>query len=581
MFPISENRIQRIITKGKRLIDSHNVVFFDVFDTLITRDCSKPMDVFELVEQTYNKAVKDSNLCNFCRMRQEAEKRSAKTVTAPNLDEIYDHLSLDALQKIKLKDIEIDIERKLTVKKYTGYTLYQYAKQQGKLIVAVSDMYLGSSVIRELLVVAGYSIDNVFVSCDYRAEKHNGKLFQIAVDNIAVSKNEVVHFGDNLVSDIIGAMRAGIESLWIPARRNLSYFKKCGKPFADNYLLPFVANRVPLIENKLTALGYETCGPMIVGFCQWLHEIIHKEQYQQVLFCARDLKQTYEIYKKMYPVDSDRINYFYVSLKSLELPYKAIIGEDNSENAVKQLKIMKSYLMQIGCSGKVAIVDSGISGRTQKMLSRILEEQCSLTGLYMRISKCFFKNVDASKASVFLYPKKPNVRYYICASFFETIIAATHGRTNSYIVKEDGHVLPVLGQQNPCTDIIKSFQEGVASFSDDFNASLLHDYLIKAEYIQEVFLNFAFFPDQKDVAILEKVTGGDEIYNQIVMHRKPYYYFIHAFDFFRDLQLTYWKGGFLRQHFSCVSPIICRFYSWLDCFILDFIGAWRNSIEPK
>ena len=45
MFPISENRIQKIITKGKRLIDSHNVVFFDVFDTLITRDCSKPTDV--------------------------------------------------------------------------------------------------------------------------------------------------------------------------------------------------------------------------------------------------------------------------------------------------------------------------------------------------------------------------------------------------------------------------------------------------------------------------------------------------------------------------------------------------------
>ena len=110
MFPISENRIQKIITKGKCLIDSHNVVFFDVFDTLITRDCSKPTDVFELVEQTYNKAVKDSHLCNFCRMRQEAEKRSAKTVTAPNLDEIYDHLSLDAFQKFKLKDIEICFE---------------------------------------------------------------------------------------------------------------------------------------------------------------------------------------------------------------------------------------------------------------------------------------------------------------------------------------------------------------------------------------------------------------------------------------------------------------------------------------
>ena len=218
-------------------------------------------------------------------MRQEAEKRSAKTVTAPNLDEIYDHLSLDAFQKIKLKDIEIDIERKLSVKKYTGYALYQYAKQQGKQIVAVSDMYLGSGIIREMLSAAGYSIDNVIVSCDYRAEKYNGNLFQIALNNVSVSKQAIIHFGDNLISDILGAKRAGIDCLWIPARKYLSYFKKCGDSYADIFLYPFIANRVPLIDNRITALGYETCGPMIVGFCQWLHQKLHEGHYNKALFC--------------------------------------------------------------------------------------------------------------------------------------------------------------------------------------------------------------------------------------------------------------------------------------------------------
>lgn len=582
MFPISENRIQKIITKGKCLIDSHNVVFFDVFDTLITRDCSKPTDVFELVEQTYNKAVKDSHLCNFCRMRQEAEKRSARTVTAPNLDEIYDHLSLDAFQKIKLKDIEIDIERKLSVKKYTGYALYQYAKQQGKQIIAVSDMYLGSGIIREMLSAAGYSIDSVIVSCDYRAEKFNGKLFQIAIDNIAASKNDIVHFGDNPISDIIGAKRAGIASLWIPARKNLSYFKKCGESFSDNYLLPFVANRVPLIENKLTALGYETCGPMIVGFCQWLHQKLHGGGYQKALFCARDMLQTYQIYLRMFPEDQDLASYFFASRKSLQSAYEAATGESRTSESIQQLTFLREYINQLGCKGKVALIDSGLNGHSQKMMAAIMSEKIEIHGLYMRVAKAFFNNVKDHNTLVYMYPNKPEVAHAIGSMFFENMIAATHGRTTGYTRGLHGKIEPLLGEYHPDYRLIKDYQEGINFFVEDFINSFFNNKIIEENAVRNVLLCLSFYPRKEEVALLESLSCGEEKYDvPIIIKRKRWYYFQHILGFFKDLKNTCWKGGYLRHCFPLAFPVIVRLYLFVDCLILNVIGEWNDERVPE
>lgn len=582
MFPISENRIQKIITKGKCLIDSHNVVFFDVFDTLITRDCSKPTDVFELVEQTYNKAVKDSHLCNFCRMRQEAEKRSARTVTAPNLDEIYDHLSLDAFQKIKLKDIEIDIERKLSVKKYTGYALYQYAKQQGKQIIAVSDMYLGSGIIREMLSAVGYSIDSVIVSCDYRAEKFNGKLFQIALDNISVSKNDIIHFGDNPVSDIIGAMRAGIDCLWIPARKNLSYFKKSGDSFADNYLLPFVANRVPLIENKTTALGYETCGPMIVGFCQWLHQKLHDGHFNKALFCARDMLQTYQIYLEMYPEDKDLACYFYASRKSLQPAYEAVLRKDTSSESLMQLNNLRDYINQLDCKGKVAYIDSGLNGHSQKMLISILKGKIELHGLYMRIAKDFSSNVNDSGTHAYMCPNNPEIRHTIAASFFETMIAAVHGRTTKYVRNSYGKIDPVLGKGYPDFQTINDFQQGVVQFALNYKKSCFNSTIIGERAVRNALLRLAFFPKDEDVMMLGGLKCGEEKYDErIIIRKDKQHYFLHPMDFFWDLKNTCWKGGFLRYCFMCFSPFISRFYLRTDCFFLNCFGEWNNVHESE
>ena len=108
MFPISEKTIQKLIIKGEHLIDSHAVIFFDVFDTLLTRDCEQPSNVFELVEETYNKKEKTSPLHDFKYLRKAAEQKCAQNIFAPSLDEIYDYLPLDSEKKSRLKAIEIE-----------------------------------------------------------------------------------------------------------------------------------------------------------------------------------------------------------------------------------------------------------------------------------------------------------------------------------------------------------------------------------------------------------------------------------------------------------------------------------------
>ena len=579
MFPISEKTIQRLIIKGKQLIDSHSVIFFDVFDTLLTRDCAQPSNVFELVEEVYNKQEETCPLHDFKRIRKAAEKKCAQNIFAPNLDEIYEYFPLDVEKKSKLKAIEIEIEQKLSIQKYTGYTLYRYAKEQKKTIVAVSDMYLGADVISKMLKAAGYVVDNVIVSCDKRAEKYNGKLFQVAIKEIAAIKNDVVHFGDNLVTDIFGAMRAGISCLWIPARKNLAYFKKSGDSFADNYLLPFVANRVPLIENKVTALGYETCGPMIVGFCQWLHQKLHEDHYNKALFCARDMLQTYKIYLEMYPEDKDLACYFYVSRKSLKPAYEVVKGNDKSPESLQQLKYLREYISQLGCQGKVALVDSGLYGTSQKMLNGILQGDVELHGLYMRITNVFFDNVTDPETYAYMYPVQPNVKHMINSMFFETMIAAAHGRTIGYIRKRcSGKVEPILekGQPNPLK--IEEFHKGIELFIRDYKDSNFGEKVINERSVRDAMLRLGFFPQQADVQLLKDLKCGNENYEPLII-RRQLHYFLHICDFFSDLKNTYWKGGFLKSVFSWVAPLICTLYLFLDSFILNEIGEWKTSKE--
>jgi 2-haloalkanoic acid dehalogenase type II len=59
----------------------------------------------------------------------------------------------------------------------------------------------------------------VIFSQDYSVEKPNPRLFQIALEKAGCSKQQLLHIGDSLQEDVMGATNAGIRCVWINRRR--------------------------------------------------------------------------------------------------------------------------------------------------------------------------------------------------------------------------------------------------------------------------------------------------------------------------------------------------------------------------
>ncbi len=552
-------------------IAKHDCVSFDVFDTLITRDCERPEDVFTFVENHYNNQA-ECRCIDFAQMRKDAEVSLYKDGILPTLDQIYDRMTLSDTLRVALETLELETEMAFCQRCSVGYSLYQYAKESGKKIIAISDMYLSSDTIRMMLHKAGYEIEEIYVSCEYGTDKTHGKLYTEVLKGAGIKKNQIVHFGDNITADFLGARIAGIHAVQIPNEKKLYYFKKSKDEFANRYLRKFAQNRCQLIDDHVSKLGYEVFGPTVVGFCQWVHEHAQANQYDILLFCARDMLQTFQIYQRMYPEERDCISYLYVSVKSIELPYLAATGEDQSDYAVEQLKMIREYLTQCGCCGNVALVDSGFSGRSQKMLSAIMREQCEIHGLYMRVNKTFYKNITDKASYAYLYSKSPNEGYYIGAAFFESMIAATHGRTIGYKREANGRVCPLFGDPNPNARLLERFQDGISRFAADYLHSPFQGKIIRAEAVQNTYLFFCFFPEKEDVRALETVLCGDDEYSQIIIKRKGSYYIKHPIQFLLDLKDTNWKGGYLSRTCGELAPMVSELYLRLGKVYLRAVG---------
>ena len=168
----------------------------------------------------------------------------------------------------------------------------------------------------------------------------------------------------------------------------------------------------------------------------------------------------------------------------------------------------------------------------------------------------------------------------VSSMLFETLVAATHGRTISYRTDAEGVVSPILGRGNPDDTLIRAYQSGADQFAEDYLASLFGNTVIPAEAVQEVLLRLAFFPRAEDVRLLKSLKCGNEKYEPLYIRQKRIYYILHGLDLFRDLKDSYWKGGFLRCCFPRLAPFFSHIYVWADRFILTRIGEWKNPREP-
>lgn len=206
-----------------RYIQGHfDVVTFDVFDTLIERDVTAPEDIFRLAG---GDVLGAGGAEAFLERRRQAERaaRSRRPDGEVTISEIYAELtSAYGTQCAALMDAEIRREIASCHAKRKMVSLMQACDTQKKDVYLISDMYLPSKIIAEMLSHCGIEkYRELYVSCEKRENKLNGALFRRVLEDHAIDPKRMIHFGDSVRADLLGSRRAGIRCVLLRRRGRL------------------------------------------------------------------------------------------------------------------------------------------------------------------------------------------------------------------------------------------------------------------------------------------------------------------------------------------------------------------------
>lgn len=303
-FTFRPDREQRIAEMPRFAEDySFDVLSLDIFDTVLRRRCDKPKDVFKLLE---SKAVKEGNMHPrpYAILREQAETQARKEIRPEiTLEEIYGILQkrtgMDPVEVKSLMDLELSIEEQMLFVDPRWLDLINDYQARGIRIIFVSDMYLGEDRLRELLSSKGIQAEEIFVSCELQATKHDGTLQPIVVEKTGVSAERILHVGDNHHSDYIRCLQAGWQAFhWSTDFHHLAWYQEV-EPYrynSEDLLSMRIMGEVSRMGdvapeytgNLLGRLGYEVAGPLYLSFLSWVIQQAMADGVKKLFLLGRD-----------------------------------------------------------------------------------------------------------------------------------------------------------------------------------------------------------------------------------------------------------------------------------------------------
>lgn len=196
---------------------------FDIFDTVIGRRVQKPADIFNLVSTRLlerHPEIPHDVAENFHDLRRKAESdaRSQAAAEDINFDNIYDTLmktcSLSMAQRDFLQALEFTLELENTRPIHSNIQQIHSLLKQGERVIFISDMYLQSTYIKQLLAKASpiFTELTLYVSNECGLLKHTGSLFKYVLQQERIRPEELIHCGDNPVADLEKPQSLGIKT---------------------------------------------------------------------------------------------------------------------------------------------------------------------------------------------------------------------------------------------------------------------------------------------------------------------------------------------------------------------------------
>lgn len=583
-------------------IKDYPYVSFDIFDTLLKRNVSNPSDVFKIVaDKIHDESFYDARIF--------AEKEAHKTMNTEevSLDDIYSQMESKFQQA---KDIEMKLERDLSVENKYIFPIYEYCRQKGKKIVATSDMYLPHEFVLELLKINGYEIDTLFLSSDYGVQKVNGRLFRVLLKKLKITSADVIHIGDNFKADYLGSRKAGIKSVLIP--RCINRYKFCDLKKKNNQVNVFINNTLQSDKSFAYQFGYSCFGPMMYGLVDWIHRHANN---RKIVFFARDGYLVKKVYDQLYQQNNDL--YLYVSRRSLSVPllwkhhswgdffsyiattrffklatfikrlgldpdnYKKDIkkhgltldyvingynlGNDKNvkafyediendviQNSKKEYRTAILYLKEMRIVGDVIAFDIGWNGSIQ----RFLEELLDLAGIDANIEGYYLgvKNYHSNQCmNGYLFtPEKRDEEAAVSMmlALVEMLFLAKHGSTEKYREEkefvEPQLLSPDFKENSHESYAIENIQQGAIDFCSRYHSLPYRQELSPGE------MAFNLYRLGNMPSNFEAKYFGEFIFNDtdIIKMASPKHlskYIQCPRQFLVDYSMAPWKAGFLKR----------------------------------
>lgn len=311
-------------------------VSFDVFDTLVTRPVVHGSDVFALGDREFADRLPAALRYSNVRSAALGDLRAQDALHGQEqeeytLAEVCEHaaklagVAPDATEGLAhdLAAYELDLDRRLLRPRRAVVALYLLAKRLGKQVGVVSDCFYSSRQLADLLQdVLPEPPDFVFASADHRATKRTGRLFDVVLSRLGIEAADLLHLGDNPVSDVEQATARGIAalgfkptvraaaetrtggSLWRGFRQEKSIALIRGvvsNRFFDNPFSAYPKDATAL--GSPYSLGYVAVGPAVLGWTLWIAEQARRNGHDQVAFVSRDGAVPLWFYRRLRTLD--------------------------------------------------------------------------------------------------------------------------------------------------------------------------------------------------------------------------------------------------------------------------------------
>lgn len=358
------------------------VVAFDVFDTLVERSV-RPEHVKILACDRLVQRLGLERVCGLSlyRRRQRIERMLASRnrhavgeVEFRHVDmaaQLHTELLASGLLPSRLSSAtftsaalrtELAVERQVLRAKPEALDVLHAAQSAGIRVFLISDFYLQSVDLAELLASVGIVpslYESLYVSCEHMASKRSGRLFDLVLAQSGCTASDLTMFGDNPHSDVAMAVDRGIRAFLVNNQARMAFYSSAA---AD------VTQTRKLVDGLKTLLAapdapeehLRNAVPSLLLFTERLYRASRQQGLRHLFFLAREgqlLQRMFEAYQDALGEDAEErisTHYLLVSRRACYAASLAALEEESFDGLFAQYRSisLRDFWTSLGLSSK-------------------------------------------------------------------------------------------------------------------------------------------------------------------------------------------------------------------------------------